>query len=193
MTNFEYVMEFILCILLLLGIFYSIYLGRALSVLRRDRRELADLVSKLDESGRRAENGVEKLQTAGDVSGRALGRMIDQSRMLQGELEALSDRADLIAGRLEGLVRKSSRPVMEEHIASELSRQGEGELETTPLSDRVTASGVAHVPTSSLPVSPQLSGVQGSSSSGPSMRPYEQRARQRTAAEQDLIRALRMG
>ncbi|GBR02268.1 DUF6468 domain-containing protein [Acetobacter oeni] len=195
MTTFEYVMEFVLCILLLMGIFYSIYLGRALAVLRRDRRELAELVAKLDESGRRAEDGVEKLQSAGDISGRALGRMIDQSRMLQSELETLSSRADSIAGRLEGLVREGNRPLTEERMASEAERLVMSEKLVSSASEPGAIPGAMHAPASSLPVSPQLSDASASvsQSSAPALRPYEQRSRQRTAAEQDLIRALRMG
>ncbi|NHN83368.1 hypothetical protein GOB93_01775 [Acetobacter musti] len=201
MTTFEYCMEFILCILLIAGIFYSIYLGRALAVLRRDRRELADLVAKLDESGRRAEDGVEKLQTAGDVSGRALGRMIDQSRMLHSELEALSERADSIAGRLDGLVRQSNRQMPKARTGSAESVQMPADHETVPPFEGITPSWSGNADAAMLPVSsekpasPKFTGVQspGTQESIPSLRPYEQRSRQRTAAEQDLIRALRMG
>lgn len=174
MTASEYTIEIALCILLGFGIFYSIHLGRALAVLRRDRRELADLVARLDESGRRAEDGVEKLRTAGDVSGRSLSRMIDQSKMLQGELESLSERADAIAERLEMLIRENKFSEKEKTVAT---------VETSPVEDVVsdhradTERGVLP----SLPASPT-----------PGVRPYEQRLRQRTAAEQDLIRALRM-
>ncbi|MCH4092189.1 DUF6468 domain-containing protein [Acetobacter sp.] len=177
MTASEYTIEIALCILLGFGIFYSIHLGRALAVLRRDRRELADLVARLDESGRRAEDGVEKLQTAGEVSGRSLGRMIDQSRLLQGELEVLSTRADTIAERLETLIRENKFPEKEKTVVETIA--------PVPVpapvvpSDQMVGADRAGLP--SLPASPT-----------PGVRPYEQRLRQRTAAEQDLIRALRM-
>lgn len=181
MTASEYTIEIALCILLGFGIFYSIHLGRALAILRRDRRELADLVARLDESGRRAEDGVEKLQTAGEVSGRSLGRMIDQSRMLQGELEALSTRADAIAGRLETLVRENKLPekqkTVEEAMDPALAQSPAQVTVASP--ELVTGADRGGLP--SLPTSPN-----------PGVRPYEQRLRQRTAAEQDLIRALRM-
>lgn len=191
MTTFEYAMELVLCGLLLAGIFYSIYLGRALAVLRRDRKELAELVAQLDESGRRAEDGVEKLQVAGDVSGRALGRMIDQSRMLQSELESLSERADLIAGRLEGLVRQGAgqtSTAAQIIPLSSVSAAAAAQEERHALRQEAE-SAAAKPPLSSLPASTGRSGA----SVAAAPRPYEQKARQRTEAEQDLIRALRMG
>ena len=175
MTASEYTIEIALCILLGFGIFYSIHLGRALAVLRRDRRELADLVARLDESGRRAEDGVEKLQTAGEVSGRSLGRMIDQSRMLQGELEALSTRADSVAERLETLIRENKFPEQEKAVVEEVT--------SAPVAV-VSPDQTANLERGALPSLP--------ASPTPGVRPYEQRLRQRTAAEQDLIRALRM-
>lgn len=177
MTTFQYSIEILLCALLLMGIVYSIHLGRALAVLRRDRRELADLVARLDESGRRAEDGVEKLQTAADVSGRSLGRMIDQSKMLKHELEALSERADAMAERLEGLLREGNRAMPEKQtpfaaVVGDKSVNDEMPVEVEDVRN----------PLASLPASPPNGGS----------RPYETRARQKTAAEQDLIRALRM-
>ncbi|MBO1358705.1 hypothetical protein J2D73_02690 [Acetobacter sacchari] len=168
MTAIQYAIEISLSILLALGIFYSIHLGRALAVLRRDRQELVDLVARLDASGHRAEGGVEKLKRASDVSGRALSRMIDQSKLLQAELEALAEKGDAIAGRLDGLIRQGERS--EAHPTPDGTRQ-------------LPAAGKAPVDESSISAEPRMAPP----------RPYEQRSRVRTAAEQDLLRVLRMG
>lgn len=192
MTLSQYIIEITLCFLLVLGIFYSIHLGRALTILRRDRRDLADLVARLDESGKRADAGIEKLQTAGDISGRALSRMIDQSKILQHELEMLSERADVLAGRLEGLIRKgreefpeltmvSTRKGDEPAVAEESLEKEAAPAEVWGNADMDTLPQMERAPLPSLPASPTV----GS-------RDYEQKRRQRTAAEQDLIRALRM-
>ncbi|NHN87914.1 DUF6468 domain-containing protein [Acetobacter conturbans] len=187
MTVSQYIIEITLCFLLVLGIFYSIHLGKALSILRRDRRELAELVGRLDESGKRAESGIEKLRTAGDVSGRSLSRMIDQSKMLQNELEMLAERADALAGRLEGVIREGRQVLPEVSTAGgreaemPLSEQAEPvEMWGSRETESVSTSERASLP--SLPASPVMDGS----------RSYEQKRRQRTAAEQDLIRALRM-
>lgn len=180
MTAFQIAFECVLCVLLGFGIVYSIHLGRALTVLRRDRKELAELIVKLDESGRRAEDGVEKLQNAGEISGRTLSRLIDQSKMLHAELEALSERSDQVASRLEGLIRQGNRLATVEPLAPRAVERNENVREEL-LDEALPSRPPVRVPVSPMPAVPA------------SGRPYEQRSRQRTAAEQDLIRALRMG
>ena len=109
MTIFEYSVELSLSLLLCAGIFCSIHIVRSLATLRRDRSELMRLIAQLDESGRQAEDGIEKLQVAGDVSARTLNRMIEQSRLVCSELSSMAEKGEILAERIEILLRKEKK------------------------------------------------------------------------------------
>jgi hypothetical protein len=100
--------------------------------------------------------------------------MIDQSKLLQGELEVLAERADALAGRLETLIRENRQTAG----ATMVDATGMEE----PQSAAIMTAADKRPSLPSLPASPVVTGG----------RPYDQSRRQRTEAEQDLIRALRM-
>ena len=104
LTQIQLIIEIVLSFFLLMGIIYSFYLGRVLSNLKRDRESLLGLVEKLENSVKSAEEGVDKLRVAGEVSGRPLSRMLEQAKVTEVELDSLSGRADAVADRLQALV-----------------------------------------------------------------------------------------
>ncbi|GBQ80005.1 hypothetical protein AA13595_0190 [Gluconacetobacter johannae DSM 13595] len=104
LTQIQMIIEVMLSFFLLLGIIYSFYLGRVLSNLKRDRSSLLAFVEKLENSVQRAEESVEKLRIAGEVSGRPLSRMIEEAKMAMTELDGLAGKADASADRLQALV-----------------------------------------------------------------------------------------
>lgn len=104
LTQIQLIIEIVLSFFLLMGIIYSFYLGRVLSNLKRDRESLLGLVEKLENSVKSAEEGVDKLRVAGEVSGRPLSRMLEQAKVTEAELDSLSGRADAVADRLQALV-----------------------------------------------------------------------------------------
>ena len=104
LTQIQMIIEVVLSFFLFLGIIYSFYLGRVLSNLRRDRTSLLELVQKLESSVRSAEDGVEKLRVAGEVSGRPLSKMIEQAKITGTELNSMADQADTTADRLQVLI-----------------------------------------------------------------------------------------
>ncbi|WP_246285286.1 DUF6468 domain-containing protein [Nguyenibacter vanlangensis] len=106
LTQIQVIIEIVLSFFLLLGIIYSFYLSRILSNLKRDRASLLGLVEKLASSVKSAEDGVEKLRIAGEVSGRPLSRMIEQAKMMGTELDTMVDKADATADRLEALATR---------------------------------------------------------------------------------------
>ncbi|MFS3136039.1 DUF6468 domain-containing protein [Gluconacetobacter sacchari] len=108
LTQIQLIIEIVLSFFLLLGIIYSFYLSRILSSLRRDRESLMALVEKLEASVKSAEDGVEKLRVAGEVSGRPLSRMIELARVTGTELDSMVTKADATADRLETATIKAS-------------------------------------------------------------------------------------
>ncbi|GBQ34637.1 hypothetical protein HLH34_05630 [Gluconacetobacter azotocaptans] len=107
LTQIQMIIEVMLSFFLLLGIIYSFYLGRVLSNLKRDRSSLLAFVEKLESSVQSAEDSVEKLRIAGEVSGRPLSRMIEEAKMAMTELDGLAGKADASADRLQALVTQA--------------------------------------------------------------------------------------
>ncbi|MBR2124013.1 MAG: hypothetical protein IJ934_02365 [Acetobacter sp.] len=99
----QIIVEIVLSFFLFLGIIYSFYLSRLLSNLKRDRELLPSIVSKLETSLKNADDAVEKLRIAGEVSGRPLTRVLEQAKSTQTELKALADHADAMADKLQKL------------------------------------------------------------------------------------------
>ncbi|ACI53206.1 conserved hypothetical protein [Gluconacetobacter diazotrophicus PA1 5] len=127
LTQIQMIIEIILSFFLLLGIIYSLYFSRVLSNLKRDRESLLGLVEKLQSSVKSAEEGVEKLRIAGEVSGRPLSRMIEQAKMASTELDTMVSKADSMADRLQGLATKI--PSQERRLEDLLEKTEETRLE----------------------------------------------------------------
>lgn len=106
LTQVQLIIEIILSFFLFLGIIYSFYLSRVLSHLKRDRASLLSLVEKLQDSVTSAEDGVEKLRVAGEVSGRPLSRMIEQAKASGSELDSMASKADSVADRLQEVLTR---------------------------------------------------------------------------------------
>jgi hypothetical protein len=115
MTQWQWLLDLMLAMLLAATLVYAARLERALGVLRRDRAALEDLVRGFNASFRQAETGIAQLRAAADGAGRQVARQVEQGRGLQGELMFLTERAERIADRLERLVR-SGRPMAQEPV-----------------------------------------------------------------------------
>ncbi len=103
-TNSGLLPEIVLMVLLVATTFHAFRLERALGVLRRDRASLEKLVVGFSESIQQAEDGIERLRTAADDTGRQIARHIDQARNLKSDLEFLIARGERAADRLESKV-----------------------------------------------------------------------------------------
>lgn len=151
LTQIQMIIEVVLSFFLLLGIIYSFYLGRVLSNLRRDRASLLALVEKLESSVRSAEDGVEKLRVAGEVSGRPLSRMIEQAKITNSELAEMAGKADGSADRLHVLVtqmlaqEKQLKELISEaeEVRTDLLRQSESITSQIAAQSAATASSQA--------------------------------------------------
>lgn len=144
LTQVQLIIEIILSFFLFLGIIYSFYLSRVLSHLKRDRASLLSLVEKLQESVTSAEDGVEKLRVAGEVSGRPLSRMIEQAKASGSELDSMASKADSVADRLQEVLtrvpsqeRRLERLLLEvedaqEELAKDLATLQSYDLHPTP-------------------------------------------------------------
>lgn len=104
MDRFQLGIEIVLSILLLVTLFYSLYLGRALSVLRRDRGQLDALIASLQSSSVQAQSGIDHLRQTTELVGRALGKTVDAGKSLKRDLAMLCERSETLAEQLESLL-----------------------------------------------------------------------------------------
>lgn len=165
MDDVQLGIEAALSLLLIVSIFYSLHLGRALAVLRRDRVELTNLINGLSNSSAEAQAGIDHLRQTTELVGRQLTKTLEHGRVLRGELSVLCTRGEEVANRLEA----HSRP-------AKLSQPG---VDPTP--------PPSAVPRAVLPVE--------STSKLSNMRSTElkdSRLISKSEAELELIRALRL-
>lgn len=134
MDRFQLGLEIALSLLLLITIFYSLYLGRALSVIRRDRGQLDALIMSLESSSAQAQSGIDHLRQTTEMVGRALGKTVEAGKVLKHELTVLCERSEAAAQVLEG-VPATQRAV----ISKSVTRTEEPETGTarSPLRPRM--------------------------------------------------------
>jgi hypothetical protein len=101
----EWPLELALILLLAATLFQAVRLERAIGVIKRDRAALEQLVRGFSASTQAAEQGIDRLRSTAEGSGRALARQIDAGQRLQDDLRFLIERAERMADRMDGLVR----------------------------------------------------------------------------------------
>ena len=110
MGGLQWVLEVALIGLLGATLFHALRLERALGVIKRDRRDLEDLVRSFNDSTRQAENGIERLRGAAEGAGRHIARQTELAGNLKDDLAQLIDRGESLADRLDSLVRAGREP-----------------------------------------------------------------------------------
>ncbi|GAJ28082.1 DUF6468 domain-containing protein [Acidomonas methanolica] len=101
MDDIQLGIEVALALLLVTTIFYSLHLGRALAVLRRDRAELGNLIVSLERSCGEARTGIEQLRQATEISTRQLGKSVESGKALRAELEELCRLGEELVARVQ--------------------------------------------------------------------------------------------
>jgi flagellar motility protein MotE (MotC chaperone) len=102
---FEWLAQLAVAALLAGTIPVALRLERALRAVRRDREHLEGCAAVLDEAARRAEAASLRLRREAEESLRTMGEGMAAAEPLRDELHYLLERAEAVAGRLDGLVR----------------------------------------------------------------------------------------
>ena len=105
MGGMDWVLEIALMGLLALTLVHAIRLERALGALRRDRSALGDAVAGFDSSTREVEAGLDRLHRSTQEAAQQVARKIEGAAMLKEDLSFLAERGELLADRLEQLIR----------------------------------------------------------------------------------------
>jgi cell division septum initiation protein DivIVA len=109
--DYKLILDLMVAALLAVTIIYAWILNQRLSQLRRNRDDLAKVVSSFNEATARAEAGIPKLRKAAEDSGQALQERVEKAQSLRDDLAFMIERADAMADRLEQAVRSSREEV----------------------------------------------------------------------------------
>lgn len=109
--DYKLVLDVMVAALLAVTIIYAWILNQRLSQLRRNRDDLAKVVSSFNDATARAEAGIPKLRKAAEDSGQALQERVEKAQSLRDDLAFMIERADAMADRLEHAVRSSREEV----------------------------------------------------------------------------------
>ncbi len=120
MSIWAWVLELVLVAMLAATLFYAMRLERSISVLRKDRAGLTDVLSTIRKALDDADRGIQSLQHMADVTGRSLTGQIGVAAQAQQDMQYLLDRLESVAAKVETVI-KSGRIVA---AAAEESPQG---------------------------------------------------------------------
>lgn len=103
--TFSLALDLVIVALLVPTIIFAVVLNNRLAVLRKNREELSRLVAAFNDATVRAESGIPRLRKTSEDSARALQEQVERARTLRDDLAFMIERAEGMAGRLEGAVR----------------------------------------------------------------------------------------
>ncbi|EKV26697.1 hypothetical protein C882_2206 [Caenispirillum salinarum AK4] len=121
--DFKLILDIIVVLLLIPTIVFAVMLNNRLSVLRKNRDELARLIGQFNEATVRAESGIPRLRKAAEDAGKGLQDRVERANALRDDLAFLCERADETATALEQTLR-AARNEMKAVPGSALSGNG---------------------------------------------------------------------
>lgn len=98
-------LDALMMLLLAAVLAYAVLLNRQLGMLRKNRDDLAKLITHFNEATVRAESSIPKLRKAADEAGLVLADRVEKAHALRDDLAFMIERADTMATRLEASVR----------------------------------------------------------------------------------------
>lgn len=113
------ILDVVIILLLVPTIIYAVILNRRLTALRRSREELSKVVNSFNEATMRAEAGIPKLKKATTEANHTLKDRVEKAQTLRDDLAFMIERAEELAGRLEGAVRAARNEGLMAHNAAQ--------------------------------------------------------------------------
>jgi len=179
-------LDVVVVALLVPTIVYAVILNRKLEGLRRNRDELAKMISAFQDATVRAEAGIPKMKGAVEEVGSTLKDAMDRAQTLRDDLAFMSERADSMANRLEAQLREA-RGAARPGLNVETAAAAPSELPEPLGMDRVREIGEgARVVGGIAPGPTLLSALLADEAAG-----IETRDDERSEAERQLLRAIR--
>lgn len=103
--TFAMMLDIAVVVLLVPTIIFAVILNNRLSILRRNREELARLIAAFNEATVRAESGIPRLKKTSEEATKTLQEKVERAQVLRDDLAFMIERAEGMAARLEGTVR----------------------------------------------------------------------------------------
>lgn len=135
MAWLEWGLQLVVVTLLLGAMPYALRLERELRALRRDRGALDGSAAGLTEASRLAEAAALRLRATAETVGRQVAEKLAAAEPLRDDLRYLMERAEVLADRLDGLVRAArplatpaARPLVAAEASPPPASQAEREL-----------------------------------------------------------------
>lgn len=110
MAWLEWCLQLVVVALLLGAMPFALRLERELRALRQDRGALDGSAAGLTEASRLAEAAALRLRATAETVGRQVAEKLAAAEPLRDDLRYLMERAEVLANRLDGLVR-TARPL----------------------------------------------------------------------------------
>ncbi|PZW41296.1 hypothetical protein C8P66_1213 [Humitalea rosea] len=110
MTALEWGVQALLLGLLGVALPFLLRLERQLRAIRAERGAMADGEAGLRQASEAAESAALRLRAVADGAGRGLAERVAKAEPLRDDLRFLTERAEALADRLDGLVR-AARPL----------------------------------------------------------------------------------
>ncbi|MFN7038187.1 MAG: DUF6468 domain-containing protein [Alphaproteobacteria bacterium] len=95
------ILDWVMSIMLIISITYSWRLNKKFMDFKNNKGEFFKLIKVLDETILRAEASIEELKNLTLISSGSLGTKLDQIKILTDDLAFMSDRASVLADKLE--------------------------------------------------------------------------------------------
>jgi Domain of unknown function (DUF6468) len=105
MSGIQWVLEFALLVLLLATTIHAIRLERAISVFRKDRTALGDILALITTTLAEAETGIDTLKRAAFGAGQGLTAEIGEANQAAADLRLLLERVEAAFDRGETALR----------------------------------------------------------------------------------------
>jgi hypothetical protein len=110
MTTLEWVAQGALLVLLVVVIPFAWRLDRRVALMRAAGGDLRDGAQGISQATQAAEAALARLRATAEQSGRLIAERVATAEKLRDDLAFLSERAEALADRLDGLVR-TARPM----------------------------------------------------------------------------------
>lgn len=105
MSTIEWIAHGAVGLLLLLALPFAWRLERQIAALRREGPALREGAAGIDEATRAAETALARLRATAEGAGRGVAEQLAKAEPLRDDLRYLTERAEALADRLDGLVR----------------------------------------------------------------------------------------
>jgi hypothetical protein len=170
--DYKLVLDVMVAVLLAVTIIYAWVLNQRLSQLRRNRDDLAKVVSSFNEATARAEAGIPKLRKAAEETGLALQERVEKAQSLRDDLAFMIERADAMADRLEQAVRVAREEIRTPAAPASAAAAPAAAPAMRPAAPRMAPAAAAPSPSAAMPL------------------PDPEIEDERSEAERELLRAL---